>query len=80
VSDQKSNESNESGKPKKKKRGFAAIPPERLKELSKRGGLAAHRAGKAHRFTTEEAREAGRKGGLAVHKSRGAAASSRKSS
>jgi general stress protein YciG len=53
--------------PRPKKRGFAAMDPERVRELSRRGGIAAHRAGTAHQFTPEEAREAGRKGGLAAH-------------
>jgi general stress protein YciG len=56
-----------------RKRGFAAMDPERARELSRRGGKAAHRAGTAHTFTTEEARVAGRKGGLAkrTHTSEG---------
>jgi general stress protein YciG len=36
-----------------------------VRELARRGGVAAHRAGKAHEFTSDEARVAGRKGGLA---------------
>lgn len=48
----------------KKKRGFACISPERVKEISSLGGKAAWANGKAHRFTSEEARAAGRKGGL----------------
>jgi general stress protein YciG len=51
---------------RKSKRGFASMRPERVRELSRLGGLAAHREGKAHEFTREEAREAGRKGGLAT--------------
>lgn len=54
----------------KKKRGFAAISPEKRKEISSLGGKAAHRAGTAHQFTAEEAREAGRKGGYATHAKR----------
>ena len=49
----------------KSKRGFASIDPERQREIARLGGQAAHRQGKAHQFTTEEAREAGRKGGAA---------------
>ena len=45
--------------------GFERLTPERRREISSRGGRAAHAVGKAHRFTVEEAREAGRKGGLA---------------
>ncbi len=46
-------------------RGFAAMDPALVRELARRGGVAAHRAGTAHEFSTEEARDAGRKGGLA---------------
>jgi CheY-like chemotaxis protein/general stress protein YciG len=48
-----------------RRRGFAMLAPERVSELARRGGQAAHRAGTAHRFTSEEARVAGRKGGSA---------------
>ncbi len=44
-------------------RGFAAMDEERLRDISSKGGKAAHQKGKAHEFTIEEAREAGRKGG-----------------
>lgn len=47
-------------------RGFAAMPPEKRSELSRRGGRAAHAAGTAHKFTSEEARLAGSKGGQAT--------------
>jgi general stress protein YciG len=53
-----------------KPRGFAAMSPEKQKELSRRGGEAAHRKGVAHRFTAADAREAGRKGGRATHAKR----------
>jgi general stress protein YciG len=49
------------------RRGFAVMDSCVARELSRRGGIAAHRAGTAHRFSREEARAAGRKGGLAVH-------------
>lgn len=49
-----------------KPRGFAAMSPEKRREISSLGGKSAHEKGTAHRFTSEEAREAGRKGGLAV--------------
>lgn len=42
------------------KRGFAAMDPERQREIASAGGRAAHVAGTAHEFTSEEAREAGR--------------------
>ena len=51
----------------KQKRGFAAMSAEQRAEISRRGGLSAHRKGVAHVWTTEEAREAGRKGGIIVH-------------
>jgi general stress protein YciG len=53
----------------KKKRGFATMTPEQVRELARQGGQAAHRAGTAHQFTSEEARAAGRKGGIAAHAS-----------
>lgn len=50
----------------KQRRGFAAMDPERQREVARRGGRAAHAKGTAHQFTTEEAREAGRKGGKKI--------------
>jgi general stress protein YciG len=50
------------------KRGFAALTPDRLREIARKGGKAAHVAGTAHEFTPEEARVAGRKGGIASHR------------
>jgi general stress protein YciG len=54
----------------RKARGFAAMDPTLVSELAKRGGKAAHRAGTAHQFTSDEARIAGRKGGMATHAKR----------
>jgi general stress protein YciG len=54
----------------RKPRGFAAMDPKLVSELATRGGKAAHRAGTAHEFTSEEARVAGRKGALATHAKR----------
>jgi general stress protein YciG len=51
----------------KRKRGFAVMNPEQVRELARRGGASAHRLGTAHEFTSEEARAAGRKGGSATH-------------
>jgi uncharacterized protein len=51
--------------PAKQKRGFAVMDPTQVRELARRGGVAAHREGKAHQFTSDEARAAGRKGGMA---------------
>ena len=50
---------------KKSLRGFAAMDPQRQREIASEGGRAAHEKGTAHEFTSEEAREAGRKGGMA---------------
>jgi general stress protein YciG len=54
----------------KRPRGFAAMDPKLVSELATRGGKAAHRAGTAHEFTSEEARIAGRKGALVTHAKR----------
>jgi general stress protein YciG len=42
-------------------RGFAAMDPQRQREIASLGGRAAHQSGHAHEFNTEEARAAGRK-------------------
>ena len=47
----------------KSRRGFAAMDPEKQKQIASEGGRAAHRQGVAHEWTADEAREAGRKGG-----------------
>ncbi len=47
------------------KRGFAAMDSERVRAIAGKGGAAAHAAGTAHRFTSDEAKAAGSKGGLA---------------
>ncbi len=51
----------------KSNRGFAAMDPEKQRQIASKGGRAAHAKGTAHHFTPEEAREAGRKGGMAAH-------------
>lgn len=61
-------------------RGFAAMDPAMVRAIARKGGLAAHERGTAHRFTTDEAQEAGRKGGLAPHRSRGGGPGHRRSS
>lgn len=48
-----------------KARGFAAMEPERRRDISRKGGIAAHNKGTAHQWDPTTAREAGRKGGLA---------------
>ncbi|WP_228896087.1 KGG domain-containing protein [Pseudoduganella aquatica] len=40
-------------------RGFASMDPDRQREIAAEGGRAAHAAGTAHEFTSEEARKAG---------------------
>ena len=62
--------SSTAGERQRKPRGFAAMDPKLVSELATRGGKAAHRAGTAHEFTSEEARVAGRKGALATHAKR----------
>jgi len=56
---------------KKRKGGFASLSPERRREIATQGGVAAHKKGTAHEFTSDEARAAGQKGGLAPHVQRG---------
>ena len=47
----------------KTRRGFAAMDPQKQKQIASEGGRAAHKQGDAHEWSTDEAREAGRKGG-----------------
>jgi general stress protein YciG len=47
--------------PRRSLRGFAAMDPQRQREIASLGGRAAHQSGHAHEFTSEEARAAGRK-------------------
>ncbi|MBV9945591.1 MAG: hypothetical protein JOZ69_01940 [Myxococcales bacterium] len=54
----------------KRARGFAAMDRKLVSEIARKGGKAAHSAGTAHEFTSEEARVAGRKGGRATHAKR----------
>jgi hypothetical protein len=42
-------------------RGFAAMSPEKKREIAGMGGRAAHATGRAHQFNSEEARAAGKK-------------------
>lgn len=51
----------ESSSTRRSLRGFAAMDPQRQKEIASLGGRAAHQSGHAHEFTSEEARAAGRK-------------------
>src|SRR3982751_4716039 len=51
-------------------RGFAAMSPERQKQIASEGGRAAHEQGVAHEWNSDEARKAGRKGGQIVSQNR----------
>lgn len=52
-------------------RGFAAMSREKVSAIASKGGKAAHAAGTAHQFNSDEARIAGQKGGVAPHIRRG---------
>jgi hypothetical protein len=58
---------NQDQKDRRKPRGFAAMGPEFQREIAAQGGRAAHRLGKAHRFTPQEARAAATKRHAARH-------------
>jgi general stress protein YciG len=63
---------NQTPNPKPRRpRGFAAMDRSKVSEIASKGGKAAHAAGTAHQFTSDEARDAGRKGGVAPHVRRG---------
>lgn len=47
----------------KKKCGFAAMNPELVRAIARKGGKAAHDSGRAHQFTQDEAKRAGSLGG-----------------
>ncbi|TWO73305.1 hypothetical protein FN976_00195 [Caenimonas sedimenti] len=61
--DSQTNHDTDTVKPAAKKslRGFAAMDPQRQREIASLGGRAAHQSGHAHEFTSEEARAAGKK-------------------
>lgn len=44
-------------------RGFAGMDKDQQREISSKGGKAAHASGHANEFNSDKAREAGRKGG-----------------
>ncbi len=54
---------NERQEQQRPKRGFAAMSPERQREIASQGGRAAHQQGVAHEWTAKEAKAAGKKGG-----------------
>lgn len=45
----------------KLRRGFAVMDPQRQREIAAMGGTAAHREGRAHQYTSEEAKAANRR-------------------
>lgn len=53
-----------------KKRGFAAMDPEKQRQIASKGGKAVHEKGTGHEFTADEARVAGKAGGIATSKNR----------
>lgn len=53
------------------KRGFAAMDPEKQREIASEGGKAAHESGNAHEFDSKEAKKAGEKGGRASRQNGG---------
>ena len=57
--------------PRKERRGFASMSPEKQREIASKGGRAAHQKGTAHEWTSDEARQAGRKGGQVSRGGRG---------
>lgn len=59
--DTASDHTNDSTGKSRSRRGFAAMDPERQRQIASLGGRAAHKSGHAHEFTSEEARAAGRK-------------------
>ena len=58
---QASTASSTSGNARRSLRGFAAMDPQRQREIASLGGRAAHQSGHAHEFNSDEARAAGRK-------------------
>ena len=51
----------------KKRRGFAVMDQAKRRAIASLGGVAVHRQGKGHQFTSDSARLAGMKGGAAPH-------------
>jgi uncharacterized protein len=54
------------------RRGFAAMSPERQRQIASLGGRTAHEQGVAHQWDRQQAIAAGRKGGQASGKRRSA--------
>lgn len=70
-SSERSEEGKKSEERRPRRRGFAAMDRDRVREIASKGGKAAHAAGTAHQFSSDEARVAGKKGGMAPHVRRG---------
>lgn len=68
VNEQETNNGTSNGR--RSNRGFAAMSPERQKQIASEGGRAAHKQGVAHEWNSDEARKAGRKGGQIVSQNR----------
>lgn len=58
---------------RKARRGFAAMSPEKQREIASKGGRASHVLGRGHEWSADEARAAGIKGGRASRGGRGKA-------
>jgi general stress protein YciG len=69
VNDQQENGQSSNGR-RNSNRGFAAMSPERQKQIASEGGRAAHKQGVAHEWNSDEARRAGKKGGQIVSQNR----------
>ena len=69
INDQQKEVSN-SNNGRRSNRGFAAMSPERQKQIASEGGRAAHKLGVAHEWNSDEARKAGKKGGQIVSQNR----------
>jgi len=54
----------------KQRRGLACLDKAKVREISSKGGKAAHAKGAAHEWTHLTAKEAGRKGGISTGKVR----------
>jgi hypothetical protein len=54
-----SDQDRQSGNQDNSNRGFASMDPQQQREIAAEGGRAAHAAGTAHEFSSEEARKAG---------------------
>lgn len=67
---QQESTSNSSNGRRSSNRGFAAMSPEKQKQIASEGGRAAHKLGVAHEWNSDEARKAGKKGGQIVSQNR----------